>query len=221
MTSSTSQADDEEILAQKRVGSKSKGHVTDEELKEILQLMSVSSNSSCIVDNPDFATLQRHPSVDKDDEQLKIENLVHENVKLKQRIKELEMALERTLEMVDQAKSISNFLKDAVITRYEVGNPVYYVIQVSTIFDDNYEVKRRYNAFHDLYNEIRRLQPNVMKPAGTDQAVPPFPEKLIIGNSGEENLAIRMKLLNDYLRFLLAKKEFHSLQRALVRFLQK
>lgn len=227
MSTSISQPDDEEILARKRVESKSNGRVTDEELKEILQLMSVSSKTSSDADSHELGTLEtniiekEHPPSFNEPERLKIENLLHENAKLRQRNKELETALERTLELVDQAKSISNFLKDAVITHYEIGNPVYYVIQVSTIFGDNYEVKRRYNAFHDLYNEIRRLQPNVTKPSGTDQSIPPFPEKLIIGNSGEENLCIRMKLLNDYLRFLLSKKEFHSLQRALVRFLQK
>lgn len=84
---------------------------------------------------------------------------------------------------------------------YTVGKPVLYQINVETD-TEKFVISRRYNHFFTLFEQLKKQ--------GVKD-LPPFPEKLMSGNTDPKNLEKRKELLGKVVEFLVVNQDLFKL----------
>jgi uncharacterized protein (UPF0335 family) len=87
------------------------------------------------------------------------------------------------------------------IVEYIVGKPVYFRLRI-TMDQHAYEIMKRYSEFSDFNAELHKITHKFK--------FPPFPEKIIIGNTQDSKLEERKNMLNVYMNAICEMKDFYT-----------
>jgi hypothetical protein len=129
-----------------------------------------------------------------------VEEYDEENQILQKKISKFQDDFQKNTDIIENAKKKHPIILNANIISYQNGKPVYYNVQVQTIFE-TYEIQKRYSEFLILHQEISKLKGYVL---------PHFPEKMLLGNQSQQNIKKRFDQLQIYLQFIVSKSELLS-----------